>query len=110
MKESELKSVIVDYLEICQRQGKLYWDRLNSGDFIEVRGPTRRRVKGCRKGTADLFILSDSRVIFLELKSEKGKQTETQKEFEMTMKLYGNEYYIVKSFEDLETILEGGKA
>jgi len=110
MTESELKSMVVDYLEICQRQGRLYWDRLNSGDFIECRGPTRRRVKGCRPGTADLFILSDDRLIFVELKAGRGKQTEEQKDFEMMIKLFGFEYYVVRSFEDLETILEGGKA
>ena len=45
--EADLKRAVTDFLEIGQSQGRWVYLRLNTGDFIEVRGKTRRRVKGC---------------------------------------------------------------
>ena len=78
MLESELKLSVEQYLQYGQNQGKWMFLRLNSGDFKEVRGETRRRIKGCPKGTADFIIIKgwypfsalilDTYVFFLELK------------------------------------------
>ena len=59
MLEKDLKRTVEDYLQYQQNQGKLVYLRLNAGDFIEVRGETRRRVKGCPKGTADFLVLQN---------------------------------------------------
>lgn len=114
MKESELKKTVEDYLQIKMNQGILYFDRLNSGDFIEVRGSTRRRVRGCRKGTADFFMFycdypdmgrNDFLLIFLELKGDKGRQSEDQKEFQRLVEEQGAEYFIIRSVEQVEDVL-----
>ena len=118
--EADIKRTVADYLEYAQNQGKLYYDRLNSGDFIEVRGQTRRRIKGCRAGTADFFVLKSTllwdgvhitripsvRVIFLEIKSAKGKLRTEQKCFKTLVESQGAEFYVIRSIEDLQTILE----
>ena len=110
MKETELKSQVEDYLDYKMNQGELYWDRLNSGDFIEVRGNTRRRIKGCRKGTADLFILMYGwilpRTIFVELKGEKGRASPEQGAFGKMVEGLGAEHCIVRSLEELEEALK----
>ena len=49
MSEADLKRTVEDYLQIGQNQGKWIFLRLNAGDFIEVRGNTRRRIKGCQR-------------------------------------------------------------
>ena len=67
LSEAELKQSVTDYLEILQAQGHLLFLRLNAGDFIELRGNSRRRIKGCPKGTADLLVLAEGKVTFLEL-------------------------------------------
>lgn len=111
MLEKDLKTAVEDYLQIKQNQGELYFDRLNSGDFIEVRGNTRRRIKGCRKGTADYFILRSSgkwgvpRLLFIELKGDKGRQSKEQKEFQHLIECQGAMYSVVKSVEDLQGAL-----
>lgn len=113
MKEADLKLAVTDYLQYAQNQGKLVYLRLNAGDFIEVRGDTRRRVKGCPKGTADLMVIKRGyyecvtilRAIFLELKSAKGKQTKEQAEFQQMIEEQGAEYYIIRSIERLQEVL-----
>ncbi len=111
MKENELKTTVADYLQIGMNQGKWYYDRLNSGDFIEVRGDTRRRIKGCRKGTADFLVLQKTgcwgtpRVLFVELKGDKGRQNEEQREFQHLVEEQGAMYAIIKSVEELEEVL-----
>ena len=64
MKEADTKRTIADYLETGMAQGKWYYDRLNSGEVIIVSGESlgyRRRVKLCRAGTADFFVLISKR-------------------------------------------------
>jgi len=104
--EGSLKSMVEDWLQIQENAGKLKHLRLNAGDFIEVRGNSRRRVRGCPPGTADLEVIISGRTIFLELKSSKGKQTKEQKEFEHDVKAQGCEYHIVRSFENLQEVIK----
>ena len=110
--ESQIMRAINDYLECGMNQGKWYFDRLNSGEFIEVRGGSRRRVKGCREGTSDFFVLTKARsdfwaprIIFIEVKSEKGKMRPEQGAFQKLVENQLAEYVIVHSIEELEVIL-----
>ena len=114
--EGQLKAQVNDYLQYKMNAGELYYDRLNSGDYIELRGETRRRIKGCRKGTADFYVLQGTfpftawnilvpRIIFLELKSETGRQSPEQKDFQQLVEAQGAEYYIIKSIADIEEVV-----
>ena len=115
--EAQLKSAVSDYLEIGQAQGKWIYLRLNSGDFIEVRGNTRRRIKGCPKGTSDFIVLysgkpenleyanDNPRAIFLELKSAKGRGSPEQVAFGKLVKMQGAEYRVIRSIEEIAEIL-----
>ena len=116
------------YLDIGQNQGKWVYLRLNSGDFIEVRGKTRRRIKGCPKGTADFEVLrlatfqfshairpgedafttawfTYCKAVFLELKSTKGKQTKEQKDFQGMVEKQECQYFIIRSLDELIKVL-----
>ena len=107
MKESEadLKRTVTDYLEYQQNAGKLLYFRLNAGDFIELRGNTRRRVKGCMAGTSDLEIIKDGKPIFFELKSARGRTSPAQNAFKILVEEQGASYSIVRSLEELEELL-----
>lgn len=118
MKEADLQRAVSDYLQYQMNLGKLYFDRLNSGSILTKRGKNTYRVSLCREGTADFmvvkgwetdrFSISDliSEIIFLELKGTKGKQRPEQKEFQELVEAQGAEYYVVRSIEELEDILE----
>ena len=117
MKEAELKSAVEGYLQYGMNQGKWYFDRLNSGEIVALFGESRRRIKLCREGTADYFVLKwwypqgapnkgETIITFLELKSEKGRQRPEQMEFQKLVEGQGADYYIIKSIEGLQRILE----
>lgn len=123
LSEASIKKATEDYLTIQQAQGKLIYLRLNSGDFIEVRGKTRRRIRGCAPGTADFEIILFEpmpvkfegktveagllRVIFLELKSATGKQSDDQKKFEKLVDSMGCEYHLARSVDEVISIIGG---
>ena len=60
---------------------------------------------GARKGIPDIIAIKNNRVLFLEIKSPKGKQSEWQKQFQELIEGNGGEYYIVRSLDDLIKII-----
>ena len=114
MLEKDTKYAVEQYLQILQNQGKLVFLRLNAGDFIVARGGKfERRIKGCPKGTADLLVIrkenwdgvvSECGVYFFELKSDKGKQSPEQKEFQVAVEAQCTEYHIIRSVEQVQEI------
>lgn len=56
---------------------------------------------GYFKGQADLIILLNKRVVFVEIKNgKKGVQSDTQKEFENICKSRNLEYYVWRDLQD----------
>ena len=103
--EGSLKSTVSDWLQIQENQGKLIFLRLNAGGIV-IEGEKRRYFRGVKRGAADFEVITDGRVIFLELKSKNGKQNKEQKLFERKVKSFGCEYHIIRSFEELENVLK----
>ena len=117
--EAQLKHSVSEYLEYGQNQGKWLYLRLNAGDYIETRGTTRRRVKGCAKGTSDFLVIMKTRipaypthvwveatrVIFIELKSNTGTVSEEQREFGKLAEFHLAEFAVVRSLEELQEIV-----
>ena len=124
LSESQVKQACEEYLQYQMNQEKLWYARLNAGDFIETRGDTRRRIKGAGKGTADLIVIQPvniqthykgqargkahltTRVTFVECKSSKGKQSPDQVEFEGMITNLHCRYTIVRSADELIEILK----
>lgn len=110
--ESDLKYGVEEYLQYGQNLGKWLMFRLNSGDFvIQEEGKARRRIKGTPKGTADFEVIRripgsmHCRIIFLETKSTDGQQRPEQVEFEQRAREQGAEYYLVRSLDELFSLL-----
>lgn len=114
--EADIKRTVSDFLQIEQNFGKLVFLRLNAGQFPTQSG---RWAMGCPKGTADLLVLREDiipaypthvavkapQVIFIELKSAKGKQSKDQKAFEEQVKAQGCAYHLARSLNDVMEIL-----
>lgn len=58
---------------------------------------------GLLPGVSDLIILQPNRVIFIEMKDDKGTQSKEQKEFQSKVEALGFEYYLCRSLEDFKT-------
>ena len=54
---------------------------------------------GLLTGVSDIHIILPNRMIFVEVKTPKGKQQPSQKEFEKTVKELGFEYYVWNCIE-----------
>ena len=118
LSEADLKRAVKDFLQYKMNLGELYFDQLFSGEAIEVRGKTRRKVQGCRAGTADFVVIrkwypvgapnkAETLVTFFELKSTKGKTTKEQDEFAKLVRDIGCSYFVVRNLEKLKEILRG---
>ena len=106
--EAQLKRACEDYLQYQENLDNLMWDRLNSGEIIALnRDGSHRRIDLCRPGTADLYVLKHGQLLFLELKVEKGKQSEEQEAFEELARRHGAWYFVIRDVEGLERVLEG---
>lgn len=55
---------------------------------------------GMRKGVSDIIVLMPKRVVFVELKSDVGRQRKEQEEFQKIVEGLGFEYYVIRSLEE----------
>ena len=61
---------------------------------------------GYIKGQPDLVAVLNNKVVFIELKTQKGKQSKEQKEVEKEIKKRGVDYIVVRNLEDLKEYLK----
>ena len=61
---------------------------------------------GYIKGQPDLVAVMNNKVVFIELKTEKGRQSKEQKEVEQEIKNRGVDYIVVRSLEDLQNYIK----
>ena len=60
----------------------------------------RLKAMGLRAGVADLVCILPGRVVFLEVKTDKGRQSPAQIDFEKVCTDLGHDYYVVRSVTD----------
>lgn len=61
---------------------------------------------GMRKGVSDIIVLLPKRVVFVELKSDIGKQRPEQIEFQKIVEGLGFEYYVIRSLEEFKATIQ----
>lgn len=69
----------------------------------------RLKAEGMLPGAADLFLAipsGDLCGLFIEMKTEKGRQQDSQKEFERSVIPEGYGYVICRSFDDFKSAVE----
>ena len=110
--EGDLKNTCADYLQYGMNQGKWWFTRLNCGEAFVKKGGKDYKIELCEEGTADFEVIKQNcvleytDVLFIELKSEKGKQSPEQGSFQKIVEAQGCKYYLLRSFEELEALLK----
>lgn len=58
---------------------------------------------GLRPGVSDLVcLLPGSKAVFLEVKTDKGRQSDNQKRFQERVESLGFKYFVVRSIKDVD--------
>jgi hypothetical protein len=65
----------------------------------------RKLATGMLAGASDLIVVQQNRVIFIEVKTDKGTQQENQKQFETDVKKLGFEYHVVRNLEQFKKVV-----
>lgn len=76
----------------------------NGGNRNKIEAMTLKAT-GLLAGVSDLIILLPEKILFVELKTDKGIQSAAQKDFETRITNLGYNYYLVRSLEEFKTIL-----
>ena len=60
---------------------------------------------GSTPGIADLVAVADGRTVWIEVKTQRGRQSPAQEQFEWAIKKAGGEYILARSEEDVKPLL-----
>ncbi|MEG1365511.1 MAG: VRR-NUC domain-containing protein [Cetobacterium sp.] len=104
--ETQIQSSIIDYLQILENKGKIFFQRVNNTPVYDPIGKKfRSMAKGTKKGFPDILVLINGRTIGFEVKTATGKQSEDQKDIENKFKQHGQEYFVVRSLDEVIKVL-----
>jgi hypothetical protein len=103
---------LVSLLRLCVRPDVI-WRHVPNGEHRDPRTAAKLKAMGVLAGAADLEFhwceLADGskarRLLHLELKAGNRKQNASQMEFELAMRLLGDDYHVVRSIEEAVIIL-----
>lgn len=105
--ESTIQHQIVMYL---QSVGAFFFsipNELAGGGKYAARRMSYFVATGLRKGAPDLEVWHRSRTIYMEVKAENGRLSDSQKAFARKCAEMGREYHVVRSVQDVEEVLFG---
>jgi hypothetical protein len=102
--EDKLQAEIVQYYS--QIKGRCCHKML-----FHVNGKAKNKIEGNRfktlgvkSGVSDLILVTQNDVLFIELKTDNGKQSDEQKEFERQLKEFNKSYVIIRSLEQFKDL------
>jgi len=102
MSESELLAGVLELLQYLQNQGKVWHTRLNSGSIIVPGKNKNYRIKLSPEGTADVMVIREGQIYFLETKApDGGKQSPAQIEFQKKIEEQGAIYLLVRDLQEV---------
>lgn len=108
--ESQIETSICHYLRI---KGYFFWKQPQAGYFAGKQkdghwiGSFRRHVNPyCRRGVPDLILVKNGQFIGLEVKTPTNRQTLEQVDFQYDLEKNGGKYFVVRSIEDVEKVLQ----
>ena len=102
-KEKDIERSICDWLRI---KGFFFWKQPSAGFFDTTRKTFRKHTSPyVRNGVPDIIVVKDGAFYGFEVKSETGRQSQAQIDFERDLRHAGGNYFLVRSIEDVENAL-----
>lgn len=62
--------------------------------------------EGVLAGFSDLIIVADRSVLFVEVKTKEGRQSELQRKFQANIERLGFQYFVCRSLQDFQLTVE----
>lgn len=101
--EADLQRSVVQALRFALPRSAIIHHSANEVTEAGPRGAKHQAIlvgMGVHPGFADLMVLCDGRVLFLELKSVKGRLSPTQEAFRDAVTVQGHGWALVRSLDD----------
>jgi hypothetical protein len=76
-----------------------------NGGSRHIAEAVKLKATGMRAGVSDLIVVLDSKVLFIELKIEKGIQSDKQKEFQEIVTNLNHKYKIIRSLDEFKNFI-----
>jgi hypothetical protein len=107
--EGQLQITVADWLQLIapwgEARSEFIWFHLaNEGRRSRVAGEVLKRM-GMRPGAPDLVFVKGWHVAFIELKSARGRQTATQRQFQSDCERIDVDYRVCRSLEEVAVAL-----
>lgn len=108
LKEIQIEASKHNCIAIRLNSGKFYQGTLKNTLNLGLILTQLRHIEGCPEGTSDLLVIAPkSKVIFVETKTLKGKQRDSQIRFQNAVENLGHIYILARTVEDfLEEIYD----
>lgn len=103
--EDRLQMVVVKLLEFAGKPG-LFWFHPPNEGRRSPRAGARNKAMGVIKGVPDLVLIWRGQAIGIELKAEKGRQTEDQRAVETAWEAAGGAYFIARGYGEAKQVLD----
>lgn len=104
------------HMESKIQQAMVMWFRLQYPRYIIAAVPNggRRNAReakimkgeGVLAGFSDLIIVADRSVLFVEVKTKEGRQSEPQRKFQADVERLGFQYFVCRSLQDFQLTVE----
>ena len=110
--EDFLSNQVAQYLKVLTLEEKLegVWFHVPNesvvGDRMDIVRIKRKQCLGMINGAPDFIITTRSKTIFIELKTDKGRQTESQKMFEKWSSKHNIAYSVCRSLDEVSQVLK----
>ena len=106
--EKQIQREVIDYLQWLENMGIVYFMRTQSG-MIPITGKTgkvNRMFKTGKVGAPDITCCWKGKFVGIEIKAEKGKQTDAQIEAQTRIEEAGGLYFLVRDVGELRWFKE----
>ncbi len=109
VKEYDIHVAIVELLELLRVFHFAIINELAGGGQGARIRMARSKKMGLRSGVSDLVAFPKGRVVFLEVKTPKGRLSKNQREFRDIVLALGLEYYVVRSVDEAALAVQRGE-
>ncbi len=77
-----------------------------NGAHVSTRQAMTLKATGLIAGVSDMIIIQPNKVLFIEVKIEKGNQSPEQIKFQQKIEALGFEYHVARSLEEFQKIVK----